>query len=199
MYNYQAARDYLTSIGISTDGLLETSFTRMCDGIVDALNTKILETKPEVQVRAVPAGKVLIYTDGACSGNPGPGGWGVVLMAGNHSKELSGAVENATNNRMELLAAIQALSALKKPCVVELRSDSSYMINAFVNDWISNWIKNGWKTAQRKPVENRDLWEQLVELSKKHTITFVKVKGHANDPFNNRCDELAVAAIKQLC
>lgn len=198
MYNYQAARDYLTSIGISTDGLLETSFTKMCDSIVAALNTKAV-AQPAAQIPSVPTGKVLIYTDGACSGNPGPGGWGAMLMTGKHSKELSGSVQNATNNRMELTAVIQALAALKKPCVVEIRSDSSYVVNAFVNNWITNWIKNDWKTSQRKPVENRDLWEQLVELASKHTVTFVKVKGHANDPFNNRCDELAVAAIKQLC
>lgn len=145
-----------------------------------------------------PATKVTIYTDGACSGNPGPGGWGAVIMLGDRRKEFSGAVAEATNNRMELLAAINALSALKRPCTVELYSDSAYLVRAFQDNWIAGWLKHNWQTSQHKPVENRDLWEQLIELTGRHSVTFVKVKGHADNEINNRCDQLAVAAIKAL-
>ena len=141
---------------------------------------------------------ITIYTDGACSGNPGPGGWGAVLILGQYKKELSGAEKETTNNRMELTAAIMALSALKKPCHVELFSDSAYLVNAFNNDWIKNWQKNGWRNSQKKPVENKDLWEKLVMLTANHEVAFVKVKGHADNKWNNRCDKLAVAACETL-
>ncbi len=140
---------------------------------------------------------VTIYTDGACSGNPGPGGWGVVLMFGPHRKELSGYDAATTNNRMELLAAIRGLEALKQPCVVELYSDSAYLINAWEKGWLDGWQKRGWLTAQKKPVENQDLWKRLLELCEVHKVNWHKVKGHADNPWNNRCDELAVAEVRK--
>ena len=142
--------------------------------------------------------KVTIYTDGACSGNPGPGGWGCVLIYGNKEKEMSGAKNDTTNNVMEMTAVINALKALKMPCEVELYSDSAYVVNAFEQGWIYNWLKNGWKTADKKPVKNDDLWKEMYELTKVHKVTFNKVKGHADNEYNNRCDELAREAIKTL-
>ena len=134
---------------------------------------------------------VTIYTDGACSGNPGGGGWGAMLMHGNRIKEISGFDPQTTNNIMELTAAIKALECLKKPCVVDLYSDSAYLVNGFNQSWIDNWQNNNWKTSQKKPVLNVDLWKRLVELSKIHKITWHKVKGHSDNVYNNRCDELA--------
>ena len=133
-----------------------------------------------------------IYTDGACSGNPGPGGWGAILMYGEHRKELSGGEKQTTNNRMELMAVISALKALKKPCKVNLYSDSAYVVNAFNQNWIIGWQKNGWKNSAKVPVANIDLWQELLTLTNTHEVTFLKVKGHADNEFNNRCDELAV-------
>ncbi len=141
--------------------------------------------------------EVNIYTDGACSGNPGPGGWGAILEFHGHKKEMNGYMAGTTNNRMELFAAISALGALKEPCQVTLYSDSSYLVNAFNEHWIDNWKKNGWKTSDKKPVENQDLWFILQVLTKKHAVRFVKVKGHSDHPENNRCDELARAAIDE--
>ncbi|MBR7142275.1 MAG: ribonuclease HI [Clostridia bacterium] len=141
---------------------------------------------------------VNLYTDGACSGNPGPGGYGAVLVYGNTEKELSGAQADTTNNRMELLAAIVGLQALKKPCRVTLYSDSSYLVNAIEKEWLSAWQQRGWKKADRSAVLNRDLWEQLLELLKVHEVRFVWVKGHNGHPYNERCDRLAVAAIEKL-
>ena len=137
-----------------------------------------------------------IYTDGACSGNPGPGGWGFVLLYQGNRKELSGYQPETTNNRMELFAAIQGLSALKESCIVNLYSDSSYLINAFEKHWIDNWQRNGWKTSTKQPVENQDLWKLLLIHVRKHQVRFIKVKGHSDNVNNNRCDEMAVAAIK---
>ena len=137
-----------------------------------------------------------IYTDGACSGNPGPGGWGVVLIYQENKKELSGYQPETTNNRMELFAAIQGLSALKESCVVNLYSDSSYLVNAFEKHWIEKWKRNGWKTSTKSPVENQDLWKLLLIHVRKHQVRFIKVKGHSDNQYNNRCDEMAVAAIK---
>ena len=137
-----------------------------------------------------------IYTDGACSGNPGPGGWGVVLIYQENKKELSGYQPETTNNRMELFAAIQGLSALKESCVVNLYSDSSYLVNAFEKHWIEKWQRNGWKTSTKSPVENQDLWKLLLMHVRKHQVRFIKVKGHSDNQYNNRCDEMAVAAIK---
>lgn len=144
-----------------------------------------------------PRKKVNIYTDGACSGNPGPGGWGCILEFGPHTKEMSGYMAGTTNNRMELLAAISGLGALKEPCDVTLYSDSNYMVQAFNDHWIDNWQKRGWKTSSGGQVENQDLWLILLVQTRKHNVTFVKVKGHADHPQNNRCDELATGAIKE--
>lgn len=140
--------------------------------------------------------KVIIYTDGACSGNPGPGGWGSILMYNEEKKEISGGLENTTNNVMELTAVIEALKLLKFPCEVEVYSDSAYVVNAFNQNWIYGWLKNGWKSSSKEPVKNKELWQELYELTKIHKITFIKVKGHADNEYNNRCDELARNAIK---
>ncbi len=140
--------------------------------------------------------KVIIYTDGACSGNPGPGGWGAILMYKENKKEIAGGKEDTTNNVMELTAVIEGLKALKFPCEVELYSDSAYVVNAFDKGWIDNWVKNNWKTAGKEPVKNQELWQELYDLTKIHKVTFHKVKGHSDNEFNNRCDELARNAIK---
>ena len=139
--------------------------------------------------------EVTIYTDGACSGNPGPGGWGAVLMYGEHRKEISGGDAHTTNNRMELTGLLEALELLKQPCKVRLYSDSAYLVNAFTQHWIANGQRNGWQTSQKKPVDNKELWQRLLELCRTHEVEFIKVKGHADNAENNRCDELARAAI----
>jgi len=141
--------------------------------------------------------EIIIYTDGACSYNPGPGGWGVVLKYGEYEKELSGFTEETTNNRMEIFAAIQGLRALKEPCSITLYSDSAYLINAFEKGWIRNWQRNGWKNSSKQPVENQDLWNQLLLSMDQHVVRWVKVKGHADNPYNNRCDQLARAQVEQ--
>lgn len=135
--------------------------------------------------------EITIYTDGACSGNPGPGGWGAILMFGDTKKEISGRLDNTTNNVMELTAVIESLKMLKRPCRVDLYSDSAYVVNAFLQKWIYGWIKKNWKTAGNDPVKNKELWQELYGLTKIHDVTFHKVKGHADNEFNNRCDELA--------
>lgn len=142
--------------------------------------------------------KVDIYTDGACSGNPGNGGWGAVLIYNGTQKEMSGAVENTTNNQMELLACIEALKALKQPCKVDLYSDSAYVVNCFLQGWIVNWKLNGWKGSNKKPVKNIELWQTLDQLCFVHEIIWHKVKGHADNVFNNRCDQLATSAIVSI-
>ncbi len=142
--------------------------------------------------------KVIIYTDGACSGNPGPGGWGSILMMGENRKEISGGKKDTTNNVMELTAVIEALKLLKRPCKVDLYSDSAYVVNAFLQNWILGWIKNGWKNSSKEEVKNKELWQELFSLTKIHDVTFHKVKGHADNEYNNRCDELARNAIKSL-
>ena len=142
--------------------------------------------------------QVTIYTDGACSGNPGVGGWGAILICNNFYKELNGAEANTTNNRMELLAVIKSLSYLKKSCCVTLYSDSAYVVNAFNQKWIDSWVSNDWITSGRKPVRNKDLWLQLLQILKAHTTSFVKVKGHADNKYNNRCDELARNSIEKF-
>ena len=140
---------------------------------------------------------VNIYTDGACSGNPGPGGWAAILEFGGHRKELSGYMAGTTNNRMELFAAISGLGALKEPCNVNLYSDSNYLVQAFNDHWIDNWRRNGWKTSGGGKVENQDLWFILSAQTRKHNVVFIKVKGHSDHPENNRCDELAREAIDE--
>ena len=125
--------------------------------------------------------KVTIYTDGACSGNPGPGGYAAIIMAGDSKKEIFGACANTTNNRMELLAAIEGLKVLKKPCEVSLYSDSAYLVNAYNSNWVSGWKRNGWKNSSKEPVKNIDLWQALEDLRAIHDVTFIKVKGHADN------------------
>ena len=142
--------------------------------------------------------KVTIYTDGSCSGNPGNGGWGAILMHAGRKKELSGGERETTNNRMELMAAIMALKQLKVPCEVELYSDSAYMVNAFVLGWLDNWKANGFRGADKKPIKNLELWKELISLTETHKVNFIKVKGHADNEFNNRCDQLAVMETTKL-
>ena len=139
-----------------------------------------------------------LFTDGACSGNPGPGGWGVVLRYQGHEKELCGGEKNTTNNRMELTAAIMGLSALKEPCKVRLVTDSKYVADGITKGWAESWQKNNWRKADKKPALNPDLWEKLLELIKTHDVTIEWVKGHAGHPENERCDRLAVEFYKQL-
>ena len=141
---------------------------------------------------------VTIYTDGACSGNPGPGGWGAILEYMGHEKELSGGEQNTTNNRMELTAVIKALQALKEPCTVELYSDSKYVLDALQKGWAVSWRKKGWIKSDKKPALNPDLWETLLSLVEMHDVRYHWVKGHASNPKNNRCDELAVSEWKKL-
>lgn len=135
---------------------------------------------------------VTLYTDGACSGNPGPGGWGVILEWNGHEREFSGGEADTTNNRMELTAVIRGLEALKEPCVVELYSDSKYVIDALEKGWAWGWKKRGWIKSDKKPALNPDLWERLLELTRHHEVHCHWVKAHAENPKNNRCDELAV-------
>jgi len=141
---------------------------------------------------------VTLYTDGACSGNPGPGGWGVILEYMGHEKELSGGEESTTNNRMELTAVIRGLSCLKERCVVELYSDSKYVIDGLEKGWAEGWKKRGWVKSDKKPALNPDLWDQLLNLTQQHVLHYHWVKGHADNPKNNRCDEMAVAQWKRI-
>jgi len=141
--------------------------------------------------------KVILYTDGACSGNPGPGGWGAILIWHKKEKVLSGGSANTTNNRMEMQAVIEGLKALNRPCHVKIHSDSALIINAFTKGWIENWLKKGWKKSDKKPVENRDLWEQMLDAAKQHNIDWIKVKGHSDNELNNRVDKIAVEASKR--
>ena len=141
---------------------------------------------------------VTLYTDGAYSGNPGPGGWGAILEYNGHKKEMSGGEANTTNNRMELTAVIRGLQALNQPCTVELYSDSKYVIDALQKGWAEGWKKRGWIKSDKKPALNPDLWEVLLELTGTHEMHYHWVKGHADNPMNNRCDELAVAQWKRI-
>lgn len=141
--------------------------------------------------------RVTIYTDGACRGNPGPGGWGAFMSWGDHERDLKGGNRETTNNRMELTAAIEALAALKRPCVVDLYTDSEYLRKG-ITEWMENWKRNGWRTSAKKPVKNADLWQALEEASHKHAVNWHWVKGHNGDPGNERADALANEAIDQL-
>ena len=141
---------------------------------------------------------VELYTDGACSGNPGPGGYGAILVFGGREKELSGGEKETTNNRMELMAAIVGLEALKEPCRVVLTSDSRYLVDAVEKKWLENWIKRGWKKADGKPALNVDLWQRLLAQLERHDVSFVWIKGHAGHPYNERCDSLATAYYRAL-
>ena len=141
---------------------------------------------------------VTLYTDGACSGNPGPGGWGAILEFMGHEKEMSGGEASTTNNRMELTAVIMGLRALKEPCVVELYSDSKYVIDGLQKGWAAGWRKKGWIKSDKKPALNPDLWGELLDLTEKHTLHYHWVKGHAENEKNNRCDQLAVTESKRF-
>lgn len=141
---------------------------------------------------------VYIFTDGACSGNPGPGGWGAVLRYNTAEKELSGSEKDTTNNRMELTACIEALKMLKEPCRVELTTDSQYVVNGITKGWAESWRRNGWKKSDKKPALNSDLWGELLELCERHEVTFNWIKGHAGHAENERCDRLAVDAYQRL-
>lgn len=152
-------------------------------------------TKNEQICENLPKKTVTIYTDGACSGNPGAGGWGAILMHGEKRKEISGFERETTNNRMELTAVIRALEMLKGKCNVELYSDSAYVVNAINNGWLDNWKSNGWVGSDKKQVKNIELWKELDNLLSVYDVTFIKVKGHADNEFNNRCDELATGEI----
>ncbi|MBR4295892.1 MAG: ribonuclease HI [Clostridia bacterium] len=142
--------------------------------------------------------KVEIYTDGACRGNPGKGGWGAVLIYGENKKELCGGEKETTNNRMELTAAIEALAILKEPCKVTMTSDSQYLINGITKGWALSWKNNGWRKSDRSPALNVDLWEKLLELLEIHDVEFIWVKGHAGHKYNERCDELATSFADSL-
>ncbi len=138
---------------------------------------------------------VIIYTDGACSGNPGPGGWAAILKFGPHEKTICGREDETTNNRMELTAALKALEILKEPVRASVHTDSAYLSNAFNKGWIDNWQTNGWRTSSKKPVENQDLWVAILDAVNRHEVSWIKVKGHADDELNNRVDRLAVDAM----
>ncbi len=146
----------------------------------------------------MPKKQVEIYTDGACSGNPGTGGWAAILFYRRFKREISGSEPDTTNNRMELTAIIRGLAMLKEPCSVTVYSDSAYCVEPFLQGWIFGWQKNGWRTGSKDEVKNVDLWQKLLSGMKQHDVKFVKVKGHSDNEFNNRCDELARTAIKKL-
>lgn len=142
--------------------------------------------------------QVELYTDGACSGNPGAGGYGAILIYKGLEKEISGGEAMTTNNRMEIYAVIAGLDCLKEKCIVNVYSDSAYTVNAFTQNWLEGWIKNGWRKADGKEVANVDLWERLYALTNYHSVSFIKVKGHADNEYNNRCDALARSAIQKI-
>lgn len=142
--------------------------------------------------------QITLYTDGACSGNPGLGGYGAILRYGNQEKLVSGGERDTTNNRMELMAVIMGLEKIKEPCMVDVYSDSAYVVNAFLQDWIGSWQKNGWKTSSKSKVLNEELWKRLLVQTQRHNVTFHKVKGHSDNELNNRCDELARGEIEKI-
>ncbi len=174
------------------------SFRKSAQEVFDILASFMYPWRWRIFKRNEPMKTVTLYTDGACSGNPGPGGWGAILMYGRHKKELSGGEASTTNNRMELTAVIRGLEALTEPCVVDLWSDSKYVIDALDKGWAKSWRARGWVKGDKKPALNPDLWERLLELCERHTVRLHWVKGHAENPHNNRCDEMAVAEWQSL-
>lgn len=142
--------------------------------------------------------KIDIYTDGACSGNPGPGGWGAILMYNENVKEIGGSEKETTNNKMELMAVIKALESIKYKCEIDIYSDSAYVVNAFNKGWIESWQKNGWRNSSKEEVKNKEMWEELLKQVEKHKINFIKVKGHSDNQYNNRCDEIARKEIEKI-
>lgn len=141
---------------------------------------------------------VIVFTDGACSGNPGPGGWAALLQWNKQEKTITGGESQTTNNRMEMRAVIEALNAINQPCRVKIHSDSALIVNAFKQGWVNAWLKRGWKKANKKPVENRDLWEEMLAAMQPHNVEWIKVKGHSDNERNNRVDSLAVEASKKF-
>ncbi len=171
----------------------KTEFINFKFGILNALANAV-----NLLYNIITMKQVTIYTDGACSCNPGPGGYGAILIYRDVEKVISGGEKETTNNRMELLAVIKALAALRERCEVTLYSDSAYVVNAVQNEWVFSWFRNGWKTADKKPVKNQELWEVLLSLLSFHKVTFVKVKGHADNELNNRCDLIARKEIDKI-
>lgn len=185
---------------INTEKLAYQAFDILCDIMYPWYWPNLLRRWRNYQIgkRNRHMKKVTLYADGACSGNPGPGGWGAVLLFGEHEKELSGGEANTTNNRMELTAVIRGLEALKEPCLVELYSDSKYVIDGLDKGWAKGWRARGWVKADKKPALNPDLWGRLLELCETHAVKLHWVKGHADSHYNNRCDELAVGEWQKL-
>ena len=182
--------------GMTFEGVLRKAGESNYRSRADLANYSILKEEIDTIDDSINSNdKITIYTDGACSGNPGPGGWGAIIFDNHNKKEISGYSEVTTNNQMELIAAIKALELIEKPSEIKLYSDSAYLINAFKEDWITKWQMNGFKTANNKDVANADLWAKLIEFNNKHTIKWIKVKGHADNEFNNRCDQLATGEI----
>jgi len=181
--------------GMTFEGILRKAGQSNYRSRADLAVYSILKEEIDLLDENTNNGKVVIYTDGACSGNPGPGGWGVIIFDNNVETELSGYEAETTNNQMELTAAIKALELIKTPSEIELYSDSAYLINAFKEDWISKWILNGFKNSNNKDVANVDLWKKLIEYNNIHKIKWIKVKGHADNEYNNRCDKLATGEI----
>ena len=182
--------------GMMFEGVLRKAGESNYRSRADLANYSILKEEMDTIDDSINSNdKITIYTDGACSGNPGPGGWGAIIFDNDNKKEISGYSEVTTNNQMELIAAIKALELIEKPSEIELYSDSAYLINAFKEDWITKWQMNGFKTANNKDVANADLWAKLIEFNNKHNIKWIKVKGHADNEFNNRCDQLATGEI----
>ena len=176
---------------------LQSDHTQLTPTELTPTESSPKQTEPdELSATDTNSTQVTIYTDGACSGNPGPGGYGVILMKGAHKKELSAGYQHTTNNRMEIMAVIAGLESLKNPCQVTIYSDSKYVIDSITKGWVYGWQKKGWIKADKKTAVNVDLWKRLLALLAKHQVTFVWVKGHADNPYNNRCDELAVSATK---
>ena len=177
---------------------MEKGLLRQEQSLFVRLNARALMYNQGMNVqkhKRQPLTKVIIHTDGACSGNPGPGGWAAIVRAMDVEKEISGYHPDTTNNRMELTAALKALQSLKRPCRVDLYSDSAYLVSAFNEQWIENWRQRGWKNAAKMPVANQDLWESLWEEHLRHDISWHKVKGHSDNEYNNRCDKMAVNEI----
>jgi len=182
--------------GMTFEGILRKAGESNYRSRADLANYSILKEEIDTIDDSINSNdKITIYTDGACSGNPGPGGWGAIIFANDNKKEISGYSEVTTNNQMELIAAIKALELIEKPSEIELYSDSAYLINAFKEDWITKWQLNGFKNANNKDVANAELWVKLIEFNNTHKIKWIKVKGHADNEFNNRCDQLATGEI----
>ena len=179
------------------DGVLEIN-TKKYEEDLESVQKHLTIKEDESEKINVSGKKVILYTDGACSGNPGMGGYCAILKCGEHEKIISGGDRETTNNRMELLGVIKGLEALIEPCDVDVYSDSAYVVNAFLEDWLTSWVMNNWKTKGNKEVANVELWQRLLELTKIHDVTWHKVKGHSDNELNNRCDEIARGEIEKL-